>query len=138
VSSSPRRLVLGLVIVVPRLACRPCPRRNGIDGLPDGDAEGEGEPLASDTAVSSASPVLLSVSAPALAGVPGVVGSATAGAAAEVSSVGVAGKGDEAPEEGTDEPEDMRALPSSDSASTSSGGRRSFSMSDLRLQWYVC
>lgn len=29
--------VLGLVIVVPKLCCLPCPRRNGVDAVPDPD-----------------------------------------------------------------------------------------------------
>jgi len=34
-----RRRVLGLVIVVPKLACRPCPRLNGV--LPGGGVTGD-------------------------------------------------------------------------------------------------
>ena len=38
-----RRRVLGDVIVVPRLACRPCPRRNGVEPAL-GDVGESGEP----------------------------------------------------------------------------------------------
>jgi hypothetical protein len=38
-----RRRVLGLVIVVPRLACRPCPRLNGIPQGEDGVVGDTGE-----------------------------------------------------------------------------------------------
>lgn len=41
-----RRRVLGLVIVVPRLACRPCPLRNGVDILDIevvGDIDNDGD-----------------------------------------------------------------------------------------------
>jgi hypothetical protein len=127
--------VLGLVIVVPRLACRPCPRLNGIA---DGEAEGEGVPVAEPrllvggTAVSSVS----GAPSPTLSAPAPAPRSSAAGEVAGSLSVGVAGMGEDAPDEGLEvelEPEDMSALPSSEVASTSSGGRRSFSMSDLRL-----
>lgn len=43
-------LVLGLVIVVPRLACRPWPRLKGVvEGLADGDVGLPGEPVGVST-----------------------------------------------------------------------------------------
>lgn len=99
-----RRLVLGLVIVVPRLAVLPWPR---LDGCPiNGDAEpgasGVGVPLPEAMTCSRAAETPL------------------AGTGDDVSSDGVGGF-------------DIIARPSSESASYRSGGRRSFSISDLRL-----
>ena len=107
-----RLRVLGLVIVVPKLACRPWPRRNGIVGpvLDDGE-EGVGGPMGLDGALDKASS---SAAATPLGGT---------SLPAWESSPGVWGSEDE-----------MYALPSSESASTSSGGSRSFSISDLRLE----
>lgn len=114
VSSSPRRRVLGLVIVVPRLTCRACPRRNGVVGEGEGEFESGfklGEMLVSSLRFACAT-----------------LAAAIAAAVARSGSVGVGGI-----EEEPEEEDDMSALPSSDDASTSSGGSRSFSMSDLRL-----
>ena len=48
--------VLGLVIVVPKLACRPWPRRNGIAGpVLDNGEEGVGGPMGLDGALDTAS-----------------------------------------------------------------------------------
>lgn len=122
------RLVLGLVIVVPRLAWRECPRLNapgtvglvglvGVVGLV-GEYTGETGVCGVEGAL-----VLMLVMVPAdiafssLALTPlGVTG----GGAVSGLSVGVVGR-------------DMMALPSSESASKRSGGSRSFSISDLRL-----
>ena len=115
-----RRRVLGLVIVVPRLACRPCPRRNG-DAVDDKGDPGEmGDPgegsCPSDVliAVGGAGVVAMTCSSAAATPLGDTVG-------AVASSDGVAGW------------EEMRPLPSSDSGSYRSGGRRSFSISDFRL-----
>lgn len=100
-----RLLVLGLVMVVPRLAWRPCPRLNGdVDGmLTVEDAElGVGGRVPPEMTSSRAAATPL------------------AGMGAEVSSAGDGGLV-------------IIARPSSESASYRSGGRRSFSMSDLRL-----
>jgi hypothetical protein len=106
-----RLRVLGLVIVVPKLAWRAWPRRNGIIGP---------EPEISDVGVVG------------LIGLEGELENASSRAASTPfgessrfalgSSAGVSGSDDE-----------IYALPSSESASTRSGGNRSFSMSDLRL-----
>jgi hypothetical protein len=100
-------LVLGLVIVVPRLVDRTCPRLGGncVDVGAAGDTtgvraeDGKGAPLVTK----EPSPTL-----------PGAMGFAAPSAAAA----------DEA---------EIIALPASDSASRSSGGNRSFSISCLRL-----
>lgn len=118
-SSSPRRRVLGLVIVVPRLTCRVCPRRNGA-AVGEGDAlalAGLVLPRVGGTVVSSLRSACMTLA------------EANEAAAAGSGSVGVTGIEDE-----PDDDEDMSAFPSSDAASMSSGGKRSFSMSDLRLQ----
>jgi hypothetical protein len=104
-----RLRVLGLVIVVPKLACRPWPRRNGIGG-PEPD-DGEGGPMGLDGALDRASS---SAAATPLGG--------TSSFDWE-SSPGVWGSEDE-----------IYALPSAESTSTKSGGSRSFSISDLRLK----
>ena len=104
-----RLRVLGLVIVVPKLACRAWPRRNGVGGPePDIGVVGVEGPTGLEGALenTSASSPFGEDSRLALE-----------------SSAAVSGNEDE-----------MYALPSSDSASTKSGGNRSFSMSDLRLQ----
>jgi hypothetical protein len=103
-----RRRVLGLVIVVPRLACRPCPRLNGI---PHGE---EGVPGETGEAIESP---LMAASRPK-ARLEGEMGVAN-------SSTGVWWL------DGFDCGFDMYALVSS--ALKSSGGRRSFSISDFRL-----
>jgi hypothetical protein len=110
-----RLRVLGLVIVVPKLACRPWPRRNGIAGpeLEDSD-DGVGGPMGLDGALEKASS---SAAVTPLGGISLLNWG---------SSTGVWGSEDE-----------IYALPSSESASTSSGGSRSFSISDLRLEWCV-
>lgn len=117
-----RRRVLGLVIVVPRLALRACPRLyppgDGIVGLvgvwiPPGPeivevvirASPEGGPR---SARSFSKPSLTPLGA--------------TGPGCGMLSEGVTGNED-----------DSIARPSSDSASNSSGGKRSFSISDLRL-----
>ena len=108
-----RLRVLGLVIVVPRLACRPWPRRNGIAG-PELDEDGVGGPIGLDGALDKASS---SAAATPLGGISPLNWG---------SSTGVWGSDDE-----------IYALPSSESTSNSSGGSRSFSISDLRLDWCV-
>ena len=112
-------LVLGLVIVVPRLACLECPRRKPVaTGLADGD--GVPDPpvsvLMRDNGVEGTDPVAMAFSRPAETPL------ALTGPVSLFSD-GVAGP----------EPDDMSALPSSELASKSSGGKRSFSISDLRL-----
>lgn len=99
------RLVLGLVIVVPRLAVLPWPR---LDGAPiDVDVElGIG-----DVGI----PPSVAITCSRAAETP------LAGTGEPVSSDGVGGF-------------DIIARPSSEFASYSSGGRRSFSISDLRLR----
>ena len=118
-----RRRVLGLVIVVPRLALRECPRLyppgDGIVGLvgvwiPPGPeieevlirASPEGGPPRSARSFSRPSLTPLGATGPGCG----------------MLSEGVTGNDD-----------DSIARPSSDSASNSSGGKRSFSISDLRL-----
>ena len=97
-------LVLGLVIVVPKLAWRPCPRLNGVPDGEVGDTGEEGKPGDDrNFGPSNWGP---------LNGCEGK------------SSTGVFGM-------------ETRALPSSEFASTSSGGNRSFSISDLRLKWFL-
>ena len=112
-----RRRVDGDVIVVPRLACRPCPRRNG-DTPDTGDVGDNGEPGAGGGGAPSAAvgcvPVAMACSSAAVTPLGETGGT--------VSSAGVVGC------------EEMRPLPSSDSGSYNSGGRRSFSISDLRLE----
>ena len=104
-----RRLVLGLVMVVPRLAVLLWPRLVGgpIDGITDGDGEprvgGVGGPLSVAMTFSRAAET------------------PPAGTGDAVSSDGVGGF-------------DIIARPSVESASYRSGGRRSFSISDLRLR----
>lgn len=110
------RRVLGLVIVVPRLACRPCPRRNGVVDIEIGDVGETGVPGLGGTAVlRGEGEVGFAMTCSSAAATPfGDIGGTA-------SSCGVAGW------------ELMRPLPSSDSGSYSSGGRRSFSISDFRL-----
>ena len=116
-----RRRVLGLVIVVPRLAWRPCPRRKGDTDIDVGDVGEVGVP--GPTSVEM-----------------GVMGEGGAGSEAMTSSralaTPLAETGSAAAGSGVVGWEDERiALPSSDDASKSSGGSRSFSISDLRLRW---
>jgi hypothetical protein len=113
VLSSPRRRVLGLVIVVPRLAWRPWPRRNGVVG------DGDPELVPGVTLVSSSRELCLSPPRPAAA------------EPRDSISVGVVGIEDDADDDV--EADDIIALPSSDPTSIRSGGNRSFSISDLRL-----
>ena len=100
-----RRLVLGLVMVVPRLAVLLWPRLSG--GTIDGDA------------------------------VPGVgdvgVPLPEAMARSRAAETPLAGTGDAVSSDG-DGGFDIIARPFWESASYSSGGRRSFSISDLRLR----
>lgn len=102
-----RLLVLGLVIVVPRLAWRPCPRRNG-------DVGGMLEAEDAEPGVGGRPALVLEITSSRAAVTP------LAGMGAELSSEGEGGFV-------------IIARPSSESASYRSGGRRSFSMSDLRL-----
>ncbi len=110
-----RLRVLGLVIVVPKLACRPWPRLNGVTGPEPAIGEigevGVDGPMGLEGALENASSK--AVSTPF-----GEYPRFACG-----SSAGVPGSDDE-----------IYALPSSESASTRSGGSRSFSMSDLRLR----
>ena len=106
------RRVLGLVIVVPRLAWRPCPRLKGTGGGPVGDA-GDAGVLGPEVLTGVTEPVEIACSR---------------ACATPAAGGGVAGE-----PSGDAGPEDRIALPSSDSASYRSGGRRSFSISDLRL-----
>ena len=102
-------------MVVPKLACLECPRLNPVgDGAPlglgcDGD-EGE-DVLIRDRGVPRAA---INFSKPS--------DTPFNGPAVSSGSAGVVGR-----------ELDRMALPSSESASKSSGGRRSFSISDLRL-----
>ena len=108
-----RLRVLGLVIVVPKLACRPWPRRNGVPGP---------EPV-------------VRVGVWGLIGLEGVLENASSSAASTPFGVGVKSRSSWEPSAGVSGSEDeIYALPSSEFASTRSGGNRSFSMSDLRLQ----
>ena len=100
-----RRLVLGLVIVVPRLAVLPCPRLDG------GPIAGNVEPGVGNVGV----PLLEAMTRSRAADTP------FAGTGEAVSSEGDGGF-------------DIIARPSWEFASYSSGGRRSFSISDLRLR----
>jgi hypothetical protein len=100
-----RRLVLGLVIVVPRLAVLLCPRLDG------GPIAGNVEPGVGNVGV----PPPESMTRSRAADTP------FAGTGDAVSSDGVGGF-------------DIIARPASEFASYSSGGRRSFSISDLRLR----
>jgi hypothetical protein len=103
-------LVLGLVIVVPKLAWRECPRLNGVTG---GDCvTGVTGTLDEDIPGGAAVPKL----APSRIG-PMPLSEKGWG----TSSIGVLGNV-------------TSAFPSSESASTSSGGSRSFSISDFRLK----
>jgi len=97
-----RRLVLGLVIVVPRLAVLLWPR---LDGGPIDD---EIEPGVGEVRLSEAMTFSRAAETP------------LAGTGDAISSDGVGGF-------------DIIARPSSEFASYNSGGRRSFSISDLRL-----
>jgi hypothetical protein len=124
------RLVLGLVIVVPRLACRECPRlnpppRDGLMGLVGlvGEYTGEaGDGVGDVLVLMLVRTVLAEITFSSLAETPlGVTG----GGAASGVSDGVVGS------------DDIMALPSSESASKRSGGSRSFSISDLRLSEWV-
>lgn len=100
-----RRLVLGLVMVVPRLAVLPWPRLDGgpIAGNVELGVGDVGVPLSEAMTSSRAAETPL------------------AGTGDAVSSDGVGGF-------------DIIARPSSEFASYSSGGSRSFSISDLRLR----
>lgn len=101
-------------MVVPRLAWRPCPRLNGVVGM---DAVGEvGE-------IGVLGPWLLTDE-----GVEPLIIASSSAAATPFAGGGEAGV-----PSGVDGPDDRIALPSVESASYRSGGRRSFSMSDLRL-----
>jgi hypothetical protein len=122
------RLVLGLVIVVPKLACRECPRlnpppRDGLIGLVGLVGEYTGETgvcvgVGDVLVLMLVSGVLAEMTFSSLAATPlGVTG----GGSVSGFSEGVVGT------------DDMMALPSSESASKRSGGSRSFSISDLRL-----
>jgi hypothetical protein len=100
--------VLGLVEVVPKLCCRPCPRRNapgdvgdvGVGKAGEGAPEEPGEGIAPETTeFSSIEPRGVGL----------------------VSSTGVTG---------------LESSPRASSGSTRSGGRRSFSISDFRLLHY--
>lgn len=107
-----RRRVLGLVIVVPRLAWRACPRRGVENGdeepgllgdAPDASADGEDiEPFSTAASIAACIPL----------------GDGTG----LISSIGVAG---------------LERCGATSSGSTRSGGRRSFSISDLRLDTIV-
>jgi len=112
-------LVLGLVIVVPKLACLEWPRLkppgDGATGLPGAGAGGDCDPLE----------VLMRDKGWPLKDVIFSKPSAT--------PFGEIGGGGTADSEGVVGWEDRIALPSSESASKSSGGKRSFSISDLRL-----
>ena len=100
-----RRLVLGLVMVVPRLAVLPWPRLDG------GPIAGNVEPGVGDVGVPPPEAMTFS-------------------RAAETPP---AGTGDAGSSDG-DGGFDIIARPSSELASYRSGGRRSFSISDLRLR----
>ena len=109
--------MLGLVIVVPKLACLECPRLNpagdaiGLACDPDGGVDvlirDSGIPRAAISfSRPSGTPLAgIAFGGPEMSGSPGVVGIEL----------------------------DRMALPSTESASKSSGGRRSFSISDFRL-----
>ena len=100
-----RRLVLGLVMVVPRLAVLPWPRLN------DAPIDGDVEPGVGDVGVPPSDAMTRSRAAE----------TPLAGTGDPVSSDGVGGF-------------DIIARPSSEFASYRSGGKRSFSISDLRLR----
>lgn len=119
--------VLGLVIVVPRLACLEWPRlkppTTGLTGLvgvvgeykDDGDfGECPGDVLIL-VSVAGSAPDDIAFSSPA------------------ATPLGLTGGGGDSGFSAGVEGCDMIALPSSESASKSSGGSRSFSISDLRL-----
>ena len=123
------RLVLGLVIVVPKLACRECPRlkpppRDGLMGLVGLVGEYTGEPgICTGGLVlmlARGKPAVITFSSLAVTPL-GVMGGGTVSGFSD----GVVGS------------DDMMALPSSESASKRSGGSRSFSISDLRLGEHV-
>ncbi len=105
-----RRRVLGLVIVVPKLAWRACPARlkGDIDEGDEGDVGEMGE-------MGEGGAGLLVVITRSSASLTPFAGTGEEGVASGVLGC------------------DIIALPSSDSASYKSGGRRSFSISDLRL-----
>lgn len=110
-------LLLGLVIVVPKLACLTCPflDAEGEIGLMGEGCERE------DVAVLMREGMALAAMAfSRLSATPFGAG----GGCSTEPSAGVLGS----------EEDPKIALPSSESASKRSGGRRSFSMSDLRLQ----
>ena len=116
--------VLGLVLVVPRLALRECPRFIDVTNcsfgvaLADGDGDGDDDVEALDDdgeATAALRPIAASRS--------------SARPFNGVRSSCLSADGLHAPVAGFD----RIALPASDSTSTNSGGRRSFSMSDLRL-----
>lgn len=109
-----RLLVLGLVLVVPKLCWRECPRRNiplpGVLGeIGDGGVDADGED--------------------------GNTGDDNDGTSSwrEIASSIPFDKGESTGEEAPDTDCDIMFLASSDSGSTRSGGSRSFSISDLRL-----
>ena len=109
-------LLLGLVIVVPKLACLVCPfLPPGEIGLIEEGCEMEDIPVLMREGM-----VLAAIALSRLSATP--FGAGGAGWAAP--SAGVLGS----------EEDPKIALPSSESASKRSGGRRSFSMSDLRLR----
>ena len=108
-------LVLGLVIVVPKLAWRECPRLNGIDGDGEDGDMGVTGALAGGVATGSEAVKILG-------------GNGGAAPFGTVSS-GVGGN-------------EIIVLPSSEFTSNSSGGSLSFSISDFRLnrgfELYIC
>lgn len=109
--------VLGLVIVVPRLACLEWPRLTPpMAGLPE---TGDGEPVPG--------PTVEEVLIRERGGVPEAI------ACSNPAETPSAFKGAEAVSPGVVGWEPIKALPSSESASKSSGGSLSFSISDLRL-----
>ena len=115
-----RRLVLGLVIVVPKLACLECPRRGVVNG--EGAIAvgvlGDTPPLPFVSPPSGADDDViepLRTAASRAAVIPLGVGTGF------ISSSGVAG---------------VDKCGAASSGSTSSGGKRSFSISDLRLDDY--
>ena len=106
--------VLGLVIVVPRLACLECPLLNPpgdvLVGLCGENADGG----------VGAGDVLIFPGVTFLSNPAATPFDVTGSGATSAVSAGVVGC-------------EMMALPASDSASNKSGGKRSFSISDLRL-----
>jgi len=115
-------LVLGLVIVVPRLACRECPRLNGPDV---GDVGLAGDEVGDIVGVV----VLMVLSGGGTVPVPleEMVASRTA-----VTPLALIGMESRSPAGVVGSELEMMARPSSEVASYSSGGSLSFSISDLR------